>query len=44
MGDVTETRKYCKLTQEALDRSVRIRFGRGWGSVVRDTTWWWWWW
>ena len=32
-----------KIEEEALDRTVRrIRFGRGYGTVVRQTNWWWW--
>jgi hypothetical protein len=38
-GDLKETRRYCKLKEEALDRTVwRTRFGRGYGPVVRQTT------
>jgi hypothetical protein len=33
-----ETTGYCKLKEEALDRTVwRTRFGRGYGPVVRQT-------
>jgi hypothetical protein len=36
--DVQENRRYWKLKEEALDRSVwRTRFGRGYGPVVRQT-------
>jgi hypothetical protein len=36
-----ETKSYCKLKEEALDRTVwRTRFGRGYGPVVRQTTEW----
>jgi len=34
--DLKETRRYCKLKQEVLDRNVwRTRFGRSYVSVVR---------
>jgi hypothetical protein len=37
--DLKETRWYCILKEEALDRALwRIRFGRGRGPVVRQTT------
>jgi hypothetical protein len=39
MDDLTEKRRYWKLKQEALDRTLwRTRFGRGNGPVVRQTT------
>jgi hypothetical protein len=39
MDDLKERRGYWKLKEEALDRTVwRTRFGRGYGSVVRQTT------
>jgi hypothetical protein len=32
-------RRYCKLKEEALDRTLwRTRFGRGYGPVVRQAT------
>jgi hypothetical protein len=38
LDDVKEKRRYCKLQQEALDRTVwRTRFERGYGPVVRQT-------
>jgi len=38
MDDHTEMRGYGKLGDEALHRTlVRIRFGRGYGPVVRQT-------
>ena len=38
LDDRTATRRYLKLKEEALDRNVwRIRFGRGYGPVVRQT-------
>jgi hypothetical protein len=37
--DLTETRGYRKLKQDALDRTLwKTRFGRGTGHVVRQTT------
>jgi hypothetical protein len=37
--DLKEKRGYCKLKEEALDRTVwRTRFGRGYGPVVRQNT------
>jgi hypothetical protein len=37
--DLKEKRDYCKLKEEALDRTVwRTRFGRSHGPVVRQTT------
>ena len=39
LDDVKETRIYWKLTEEKLARTLwRTRFGRGYGSVVRQTT------
>jgi hypothetical protein len=39
LEDLKERRKYWKLKEEALDRTPwRIRFGRGYGPVVRQTT------
>jgi len=39
LDDRKETRRYCKLEEEALDRTwSRTRFGRGHGPVVRQTT------
>jgi hypothetical protein len=36
--DLKEKRRYCKLKEEALDRTLRrTRFGRGCGPVVRQT-------
>jgi len=36
--DFTGRRGYCKLKEEFLDRAVwRIRFGKGYGPVVRQT-------
>jgi hypothetical protein len=38
LNDLKEKRGYWKLKEEALDRSQwRSRFGRGYGSVVRQT-------
>jgi hypothetical protein len=38
LDDLKEKRKYWKLKEEALDRSLwRTRFGRGYGPVVRQT-------
>ena len=38
LDDLNETRGYCKLKEEALDRTLwRIGFGRGYRSVVRQT-------
>ena len=40
LDDLKERRKYWKLKEEALGRTVwRTRFGRGCGLVVRQTTW-----
>jgi hypothetical protein len=39
LDDLKEKRRYCKLKEEALDRTLwRTRFGRGYGPVVRQTT------
>jgi hypothetical protein len=39
LDDLKERRRYCKLKEEAVDRTVwRIRFGRGYGPVVRQIT------
>jgi hypothetical protein len=39
LDDVKERRGYWKVNAEALDRTLwRIRFGRGCGSFVRQTT------
>jgi hypothetical protein len=41
LDDLKEKRGYCKLKEEALDRTLwRTRFGRGYGPVVRRTTEW----
>jgi hypothetical protein len=41
LDDLKEKRRYWKLKEEALDRTLcRSRFGRGYGSVVRQTTEW----
>jgi hypothetical protein len=38
LDDLKRKRGYCKLTEEALDRTVwRTGFGRGFGPVVRQT-------
>jgi hypothetical protein len=38
LDDLKERREYCHLKEEALDRTMwRARFGRGFGSVVRQT-------
>jgi len=38
LGGLKENRGYCKLKEEALDRPLsRTRFGRDYGSVVRQT-------
>jgi len=37
--DLKEERKFCKLKEKALDRSLwRTRFGRGYGLVKKQTT------
>jgi hypothetical protein len=39
LDDLKEKRRYWKLKDEALDRTLwRTRFGRGYGPVVRQTT------
>jgi hypothetical protein len=39
LDELRETREYCKMKEEALDRTWwRTRFGRGYGPVVRQTT------
>jgi hypothetical protein len=39
MDDLKEKKRYWKLKEEALDRTLwRTRFGRGYGPVVRQTT------
>jgi hypothetical protein len=39
LDDLKEKRRYWELKEEALDRTLwRPRFGRGYGSVVRQTT------
>jgi hypothetical protein len=39
LDDLKEKKRYCKLNEEALDRTLwRTRFGRGCGPVVRQTT------
>jgi hypothetical protein len=39
LDDLKEKRGYCKLKEEALDRTQwRTRFGRGYGPVVKQTT------
>ena len=41
LDDLKEMAGYCKLKEEALDRTVwRTRFGRGCGHVVRRTAGW----
>ena len=38
LDDLKENRRYWKLKEEALDRTLcRTRFGRGYGPVVRQT-------
>ena len=38
LDDIKETRGYCKLKKEALERILwRTRFGRGYGLVRRTT-------
>ena len=38
LDDVKEKREYCKLREEALDRTVwRTSFGRGHGPAVRQS-------
>jgi hypothetical protein len=39
LDDLKEKRRYWKLKEEALDRTLwRTRFGRGYGPVVRQAT------
>jgi hypothetical protein len=39
LDDLKEKRRYWKLKEEALDRTLwRSCFGRGYGPVVRNTT------
>jgi hypothetical protein len=41
LDDLKEKKRYWKLREEALDRTLwRTRFGRGYGPVVRQTTEW----
>ena len=38
LDDLKEKRGYSHLKEEALDRTMwRVRFGRGFGPVVRET-------
>jgi hypothetical protein len=38
LDDLKEKRRYCKLKEEELDRTLwRTSFGRGYGPVVRQT-------
>jgi hypothetical protein len=39
LDDLKEKKRYWKLKEEAIDRTVwRTHFGRGYGPVVRQTT------
>jgi hypothetical protein len=39
LDDLTERRRYWKLKEEALDRTLwRTRYGRGYGPIVKQTT------
>jgi hypothetical protein len=39
LDDLKEKRRYWKLEEEALDRTLwSSRFGRGYGPVIRQTT------
>jgi hypothetical protein len=38
LDDLKEKRRYWKLKEEAIDRTWRTRFGRGYGPVIRQTT------
>jgi hypothetical protein len=39
LDDLKEKKRYWKLKEEALDRTLwRTRFGRGYGPVVKQTT------
>jgi hypothetical protein len=41
LGNLQEKKEYCKMKWEALDRPLwRIRLGRGYGPVLRQTTEW----
>jgi hypothetical protein len=41
LDDLKEKKRYCKLKEEALDRTLwRTRCGRGYGPVVRQTAEW----
>jgi hypothetical protein len=41
LDDFKETRGYCKLKEETLDRLLwRPRFGGSYGHVVREATFW----
>jgi hypothetical protein len=38
LDDLKERKGYCHLKEEALDRTMwRVRIGRGFGPVVRQT-------
>jgi hypothetical protein len=38
LDDLKEKKRYCKLKEEALDRTLwRTHYGRGYGPVVRQT-------
>jgi hypothetical protein len=38
LGDLKERKRYSHLEEEAVDRTMwRARFGRGFGSIVRET-------
>jgi hypothetical protein len=40
LDDLEEARRYWKLKEKTLDRTLwRTRFGRGYGLVIRQTTW-----
>jgi hypothetical protein len=39
LDDLKEASRYCKLKEEAQDRTIwRTQFGRGYGPVARQTT------
>jgi hypothetical protein len=39
LDDLKEKKRNCKLKEEAVDSALwKTRFGRGYGSVVRQTT------
>ena len=41
LDDLEEARRYWKLKEKTLDHTLwRTRFGRGYGLVIRQTTWW----